>query len=69
MKHLVNAGDSAEAIARALDTDELRTTLDVIAWWLTDDRLTDASAERMRTARDTVRDELARRTKGARHDA
>ena len=69
MKRLVNAGCSAEAIARAMDADELLTTRDVLDWWLEDDRLTDASAERMRTARDAVRAELARRTKGARYDA
>jgi len=67
-RRLVNTRDTAEDIARALGTDELRRTLAVFDWWLTDDRLSEASAARMRAARDVATAELRRR-EGARHDA
>jgi len=67
----VDATGPRSGLVRAMATDELRTALEVLDWWLTDeDRLTDRSMERMRGARDDVRAELARRAqKGARHDA
>jgi len=66
----VNAVGPRSSLVRAMATDELRTALDVLDWWLTDDRVSDRSMARMRAARDDVRAELARRApKGARHDA
>ena len=60
--------DPAAALAGAMDATELRTSRDVLMWWLEGDRLSEASSARICDALDAVNAELRRR-KGARHDA